>query len=107
MSNTSALPLTSPPIEGGPSSILGGLDLEFKVEGPEESGREHGDGRQMEETDREFEGLVKDLREAMGDLSGKGKVWLPESERRNFRIMLVDKVSLLCLLRDLQLPQSG
>lgn len=43
-------------------------------------------------SDAVFETLVKDLRNALGDKAGKGKVWLPESERKSFRIMLVDKV---------------
>ncbi|KAK4688106.1 trafficking protein particle complex subunit 11, partial [Tremellales sp. Uapishka_1] len=41
--------------------------------------------------DQEFDTLVKDLRGAIATKSGKGKVWLPEKERRDFRILLVDK----------------
>lgn len=46
----------------------------------------------MEEKDREFEELVENLRGALAPRSMKGKVWLHEGERKDFRIVLVDKV---------------
>jgi hypothetical protein len=47
-----------------------------------------------DERDRDFEKLVADLKGALESKSGSGKVWIPESERKDFRIMLVDKVCL-------------
>jgi hypothetical protein len=47
---------------------------------------------EQDERDRDFDKLVNDLRGALEAKSGKGKVWLPEHERRDFRIILVDKV---------------
>jgi hypothetical protein len=44
----------------------------------------------------EFETLVEHLRAALQAQGGKGKVWLPESERKAFKIVLVDKVSCGC-----------
>jgi hypothetical protein len=49
------------------------------------------------EKDREFEELSDNLRKALLHTSGKGKVWLHETARKDFRILLVDKV---CLPRD-------
>lgn len=40
----------------------------------------------------EFDLLVRHLKEALESKGGKGKVWLPEKERKSFKIMLVDKV---------------
>jgi hypothetical protein len=48
---------------------------------------------EQEERDRDHEKLVNDLRGALEMRSGKSKVWLPEAERKDFRILLVDKVS--------------
>jgi hypothetical protein len=50
-----------------------------------------------DEKDRDFDKLVSDLKGALEAKSGSGKVWIPESERKDFRIMLVDKVCLLTL----------
>ncbi len=47
----------------------------------------------VNEKDKEFEELVENLRGALKPRGGKGKVWLGEGERRDFRIVLVDKVS--------------
>lgn len=49
------------------------------------------------EVEDEFEALVRNMKESLQTLGGKGKVWLPERERRDFKIVLVDKVSLLCV----------
>lgn len=45
-------------------------------------------------SDAVFETLVKDLRNALSDKAGKSNVWLPVTERKTFRIMLVDKARL-------------
>ena len=50
--------------------------------------------KEKDEKDRDFDKLVLDLKGALEAKSGSGKVWIPEAERRDFRIMLVDKVSL-------------
>jgi hypothetical protein len=50
--------------------------------------------KETDEKDRDFDKLVSDLRGALEAKSGSGKVWIPESERKDFRIMLVDKVCL-------------
>jgi hypothetical protein len=47
-----------------------------------------------DEKDRDFDKLVSDLKGALEAKSGSGKVWIPEGERKDFRIMLVDKVCL-------------
>jgi hypothetical protein len=47
---------------------------------------------EQSEKDRDFEKLVSDLRGALEVKGGPGKVWLTEKERKDFRIMLVDKV---------------
>ena len=47
---------------------------------------------EQEDRDRAHEKLVDDLRGALQMKSGKSRVWLPERERRDFRILLVDKV---------------
>ncbi len=48
---------------------------------------------EVDERDREFEELVENLRGALMPKGGKGKVWLFGAERKDFRILLVDKVS--------------
>ena len=45
------------------------------------------------EQDREFEDLVDNLRGALAPKGGRGKSWSGEAERKDFRIILVDKVS--------------
>ena len=60
----------------------------------------------------DFEALTRNLTEALGRLGRRNKVWLPERERRNFRVMLVDKVrssflstrGRLAELQDIRLP---
>nr|XP_018263872.1 uncharacterized protein I303_03747 [Kwoniella dejecticola CBS 10117]OBR86030.1 hypothetical protein I303_03747 [Kwoniella dejecticola CBS 10117] len=53
--------------------------------------------RKLEETndkderDKEFDELVHNLRGALTSKGGKGKVWLNEEGRRDFKIILVDK----------------
>lgn len=42
--------------------------------------------------DKEFQGLVKNLREALTPAGSKNKFWQAEKERKDFRILLVDKV---------------
>jgi hypothetical protein len=49
---------------------------------------------ERDEKDRDFDKLVSDLKGALEAKSGSGKVWIPEGERKDFRIMLVDKVCL-------------
>ena len=49
---------------------------------------------EKDEKDRDFDKLVSDLKGALEAKSGSGKVWIPEGERKDFRIMLVDKVCL-------------
>ena len=46
----------------------------------------------VDERDKDFEELVENLRGALGLLGGKGKVWLPQAEKNDFRIILVNKV---------------
>ncbi|WWC69487.1 uncharacterized protein I206_103428 [Kwoniella pini CBS 10737] len=46
---------------------------------------------ELDERDKEFEELVYNLRSALTPLGGKGKVWLGEESRKDFRIILVDK----------------
>jgi hypothetical protein len=43
--------------------------------------------------DKEFQGLVKNLREALTPAGSKNKFWQAEKERKDFRILLVEKVS--------------
>jgi len=69
-------PLTSPGSEATPTA-------------PTSSKEEERD-----EQDRDFDKLVSDLKGALEAKSGSGKVWIPEGERKDFRIMLVDKVCL-------------
>jgi hypothetical protein len=47
---------------------------------------------EQSEKDRDFEKLVLDLRGALEVKGGPEKVWVTEKERKDFRIMLVDKV---------------
>ncbi|WWD15882.1 hypothetical protein CI109_100306 [Kwoniella shandongensis] len=56
------------------------------AEKEDDNGKEELSGR-----DKEFEELVSNLRGALTPSAGKGKVWLGEKERRDFRIVLVDK----------------
>jgi len=49
---------------------------------------------EKDERDREFDKLVSDLKGALEAKSGSGKVWIPEGMRKDFRIMLVEKVCL-------------
>lgn len=44
------------------------------------------------EGDDEFVTLRRHLRESLAVLGKKNKMWLRETERRTFRVMLVDKV---------------
>ncbi|WVW83128.1 hypothetical protein I302_105146 [Kwoniella bestiolae CBS 10118] len=46
---------------------------------------------ELDERDKEFEELVYNLRGALTPMGGKGKVWLGQEGRRDFRIVLVDK----------------
>ncbi|KAK6902899.1 hypothetical protein I203_108159 [Kwoniella mangroviensis CBS 8507] len=45
----------------------------------------------LDERDKEFEALVYNLRGALTPMGGKGKVWLGQEGRKDFRIVLVDK----------------
>ncbi|KAK8869844.1 hypothetical protein IAR55_000412 [Kwoniella newhampshirensis] len=56
--------------------------------------------------DQEFEDLVTNLRGALMPSGGKGKVWLAEKERRDFRILLVDK-GVRLPMRKLNVPSSS
>ncbi|ORY33796.1 Foie gras liver health family 1-domain-containing protein [Naematelia encephala] len=58
---------------------------------PDDSGAVVEDSGLVDERDREFEELRANLREALSGMGGKGKAWLAEGEKRNFRILLVDK----------------
>lgn len=78
-------PATSPPIRNEDGSKT--LD---QVAGPSKSSSSIQLAVDAEED--EFELLVRNLRESLEGLGGKGKVWVKQSERRDFRIMLVDKV---------------
>lgn len=75
-----ALP-TSPPA-GTPTKVNSSNSLD-QIAGPSS-------GSSQED---EFGTLTRNLREALEGMGGKGKVWLNQRERRDFRIMLVDKVS--------------
>ncbi|WRT67104.1 uncharacterized protein IL334_004070 [Kwoniella shivajii] len=46
---------------------------------------------EIDGNDKEFEKLVYDLRGALTPMAGKGKIWLGQEDRRDFRIVLVDK----------------
>lgn len=48
---------------------------------------------EQEEKDREFEQLIEDLSTTLEGRNGQGKFWLSEQERKEYRIVLVDKVS--------------
>lgn len=72
-----------PPISPPPNPILPSVALEASQEL---------DSASKDPRDVEFNDLLRDLREAIGAMSGKGKAWLPDKERRDFRILLVDKV---------------
>jgi hypothetical protein len=74
------LPRSPPPLTSPPGSTTA-----LTVPVPENRG-------EQDEKDRDFEKLVSDLRGALEAKSGTGKVWIPEAERKDFRIMLVDKV---------------
>lgn len=43
----------------------------------------------------EFAELVQNLKGALESKRGKGKVWIPDADRKDFRIVLIDKVSAL------------
>lgn len=75
--------LASPPPTGGSVSGTGGVTVTPPTDRTSE----------QEERDRDHEKLVNDLRGALEMSSGKSRVWLPERERKDFRILLVDKVS--------------
>jgi len=47
---------------------------------------------ELDERDREFDKLLSDLRGALATLGERSKVWIPEDQRKGFRIVLVDKV---------------
>jgi hypothetical protein len=47
---------------------------------------------ELDERDREFDTLLSDLRGALAPLGERSKVWIPEDQRKGFRIVLVDKV---------------
>ncbi|OCF45455.1 hypothetical protein I317_00702 [Kwoniella heveanensis CBS 569] len=74
---------SSPPVEGDNAGDL--LDTQASIDTSREQG-EDVDGR-----DRELKELVTNLRGALTPLGGKGKVWLGERARKEFRIILVDK----------------
>ena len=46
-----------------------------------------------DERDREFQGLIRNLRGALDDKGARGKVWVSNKNRKDFRIILVEKVS--------------
>lgn len=45
----------------------------------------------LSERDAEFETLQSELRSVFARFGGPGRVWVPEAERSNFRVVLVDK----------------
>lgn len=75
-------PATSPPIRNDDSSKS--LD---QIAGPSTSS-----AGLLPAGEDEFELLIRNMREALEGLGGKGKVWVNQKERRDFRILLVDKV---------------
>lgn len=79
-----SLPI-SPPASSTPTKVDSSTSLD-QIAGPSTT---YG----SEEKEDEFEILTRNLREALEGMGGKGKVWLKQRERRDFRIMLVDKVS--------------
>ena len=74
------LPRSPPPLTSPPGSTTA-----LTVPVPGNQG-------EQDEKDRDFDKLVSDLRGALEAKSGSGRVWIPEAERKDFRIMLVDKV---------------
>ena len=71
------------------------------VEHQEDSKEDVPDPFKMEEADspvarssreREFDTLVENLRGALASRVGEGRKWIPDTERKDFRIRLVDKV---------------
>ena len=92
----SITPLTSPSArqrelpKSPPPLISPGLEATTTVPGGSVPKEEEKD-----EKDRDFDKLVSDLKGALEAKSGSGKVWIPEGERKDFRIMLVDKVCLV------------
>ena len=48
---------------------------------------------EVDEREKELRELVENLRGALAPRGGKAKVWLPNTERKDFRIVLVEKVS--------------
>lgn len=85
-----ALSLTSPLTSPGPSSAS--LPQSPPVEELAES--DLIEGGKSDERDREFQGLLENLKGALAPKGEKSKVWIPSSERKDFRILLVDKVRL-------------
>ncbi|WVQ98716.1 hypothetical protein IAU59_005847 [Kwoniella sp. CBS 9459] len=87
-------PLTSPTprLENLPSSPP--VEGENAASYTETQGGDVSAGHKTEDVDgrdRELKELVTNLRGALTPLGGKGKVWLGENVRKDFRIILVDK----------------
>lgn len=49
----------------------------------------------VDERDQQFNELVANLRGALSKMGGKGRVWLDPKGRKEFRILLVEKVCAL------------
>ncbi|WVQ77984.1 hypothetical protein IAT38_000065 [Cryptococcus sp. DSM 104549] len=81
----SPVPGSEPVLAGSPDVGPGGAVSPPILEEP------RGETPELDERDRKFEELVENLRGALAPLGGKGKVWLGERRRRDFRIVLVDK----------------
>lgn len=50
---------------------------------------------QVDERDQQFDELVINLRGALSKMGGKGRVWLDPKGRKEFKILLVEKVCAL------------
>lgn len=80
--STATSPTVSPLVKRQPLSREGGVEGGEALSGVEEE----------QEKTEEFDTLVRDLRVALDGKGGKGKMWVGEEARKDFRIVLVDKV---------------
>lgn len=81
-------PLISPPhVSEEPNPIDSGNEA-----GPSRSRGGSVDLAQADQGEDEFDVLSRNLRNELAGRGGKGKSWLPPKQRRNFKVLLVDKV---------------
>lgn len=85
---TAALNLTSPLTSPGLSS------KQLPQSPPSDELSEQALPLQNTDRDKELEGLISNLRDALKEHGERGKMWMSGPERKSFRIQLVDKVGL-------------